>query len=40
MKYQNILEEELKNKVAKDYFGGFDCTEIKGKVDFLCRFKK
>jgi hypothetical protein len=39
MKYPNILEEELKNKVAKDYFGAFDCTEIKGKVDFCVALK-
>lgn len=39
MQYDNILEEELKNKVAKDYFGAFDCTEIKGKVDFCVALK-
>lgn len=39
MRYGNILEEELKNKVAKDYFGNFDCTEIKGKVDFCVSLK-
>ncbi len=30
----NILEEELKNKVAQDYFGDFDCTRIIKKIDF------
>ena len=34
MKYQNILEEELKNKVATDWFAGFDTTQILGKIDF------
>ena len=34
MKYDNIREEELKNKVEKDYFWLFDCTKIIGNVDF------
>lgn len=34
MKYANIREEELKNKVAYDYFKGYDCTKIMGNVDF------
>ncbi|WP_211220154.1 hypothetical protein [Hugenholtzia roseola] len=34
MKYQNIREEELKNKVAQDYFWLYDCTKIIGNVDF------
>ena len=34
MPYSNIREEELKNKVAKDYFKGFDCTKIIGNIDF------
>ena len=34
MKYQNIREEELKNKVAHDYFWLYDCTKINGNVDF------
>ncbi|MDI9336800.1 MAG: hypothetical protein QM539_00070 [Alphaproteobacteria bacterium] len=34
MKYQNIREEELKNKVAQDYFWMYDCTKIIGNVDF------
>jgi hypothetical protein len=34
MKYQNIREEELKNKVANDYFWLYDCTKIIGNVDF------
>lgn len=34
MKYQNIREEELKNKVAKEYFWLYNCTKIIGNVDF------
>jgi len=34
MHYPNLPEEELKNKVAQDYFPGYDCTKIIGKVDF------
>lgn len=34
MKYQNIREEELKNRIAKDYFWLYDCTKIIGNVDF------
>jgi hypothetical protein len=34
MKYPNIREEELKNKVAQDYFWLYDCTKIIGNVDF------
>lgn len=34
MKYAHIREEELKNKVAYDYFKGYDCTKIIGNVDF------
>ncbi len=34
MKYQNIREEELKNKIANDYFWLYDCTKIIGNVDF------
>lgn len=32
-----MLEEELKNKVARRYFGRFDCTEILGRIDFAVR---
>lgn len=32
--YGNILEEELKNKVAFDLFEGFDTTQIIGRIDF------
>lgn len=34
MKYKNIREEELKNRVAQDYFYTFDCSKIIGNVDF------
>jgi hypothetical protein len=34
MKYKNIREEELKNKVGVDWFKGFDTTEITGNIDF------
>ena len=34
MKYKNILEEELKNKVSTDWFSAFDSTEILGNIDF------
>ena len=34
MKYQNIREEELKNTVAQDYFWLYDCTKMRGNVDF------
>ncbi|MEO8513439.1 MAG: hypothetical protein ABI543_07765 [Ignavibacteria bacterium] len=34
MTYPNVREEELKNKIAKDYFGTFDCTKIIGNIDF------
>jgi hypothetical protein len=40
MKYQNIREEELKNKVAQDYFWLYDCTKIIGNVDFcVCMYQ-
>ena len=34
MKYKNIREEELKNKVGSDWFKLFDTTEILGNIDF------
>ncbi len=34
MKYKNILEEELKNRIANEYFSAFDCGKIIGKIDF------
>ena len=37
MKYSKTQEEELKNKVAQDFFGEFDCTEIIEKIDFIVK---
>lgn len=34
MKYSNIREEELKNKIAQDLFANYDCTRIVGNIDF------
>jgi len=34
MRYKNMLEEELKNTVAKDFFHSYDCTKIIQKIDF------
>jgi hypothetical protein len=34
MKYSNIREEALKNKVGADWFNVFDTTEILGNIDF------
>ncbi|WP_372473842.1 hypothetical protein AB4865_00825 [Capnocytophaga sp. ARDL2] len=34
MKYKNIREEELKNKIGQDWFKNFDTTEIIGNIDF------
>ena len=35
----DLREEEIKNKVAADVFGGFDCTRIFGAVDFCVAAK-
>jgi len=40
MKYSNIREEALKNKVAHDFFGKFDCTEIIRDIDFTVKINK
>ena len=37
MKYAKLQEEELKNKVANEFFGKFDCTEILKKIDFAVK---
>lgn len=34
MKYKNVAEEELKNKVWQDYFYLYDCTRIIGGINF------
>ena len=33
-KYENLREEEIKNKVACDWFSGYDSTQIIGNIDF------
>jgi len=33
-KYDGISEEELKNKIAVDYFSEFDCTKREDNIDF------
>lgn len=35
--YHNIREEALKLKVAADWFGRFDCTDIIGRIDFAAK---
>ena len=40
MKYSNVLEEEIKNKVTQDFFSKFDCTKILGKIDFAVKVKR
>ncbi|MDR2474313.1 MAG: hypothetical protein LBD45_00505, partial [Bacteroidales bacterium] len=39
-KYSNILEEEIKNTVAADFFCEFDCTKILGNIDFAVKLKR
>jgi len=34
MKYKPMLEEELKNTIARDFFSKYDCTKILNKIDF------
>ena len=36
---QQLREEEIKNKVAADVFGAYDCTRIFGAVDFCVSVK-
>ena len=38
--YGNIQEEELKNKVAHDWFPAYDSTQIIGKIDFCIAMPK
>jgi tRNA(Ile)-lysidine synthase TilS/MesJ len=40
MRYPNIREEELKLKVAQDFFSSYDCTKIIGNVDFCVSIKQ
>jgi len=37
MKYAKVQEEELKNSVARDFFGRFDHTKIIGEIDFAVK---
>ncbi|MDR2065655.1 MAG: hypothetical protein LBP85_08130 [Prevotellaceae bacterium] len=39
MTHKNIFEEEIKNTIAVDYFGKYDCTKILGKIDFAVKVK-
>ncbi|TAD96121.1 MAG: hypothetical protein EAZ97_14505 [Bacteroidetes bacterium] len=38
--YENIREEELKNKIAQDFFPDFDCAKIIGNIDFAATIHK
>jgi hypothetical protein len=40
VKDKNMLEEEVKNTVAAEFFDKFDCTKILGKIDFAVRSKR
>ncbi|MDR2690930.1 MAG: hypothetical protein LBB73_01295 [Dysgonamonadaceae bacterium] len=40
MQYKNILEEEIKNRITRDFFQKFDCTGILGKIDFAVKMKR
>jgi len=37
---QKIREEELKNKVAADFFAKYDCTDIIKDIDFAVKLKR
>jgi hypothetical protein len=39
MKYDNIREESIKLKVGQDFFERYDCTDIKGFIDFAVKLK-
>ena len=38
-KYEKLREEEIKNKVAMDYFSEYDHTQIVGNIDFCITAK-
>jgi hypothetical protein len=40
MKYKNIREEELKSRVATDFFGRLDCDKVVGVIDFAVKPKR
>jgi hypothetical protein len=37
MKYKNLREEELKSRVAQDFFSAFDCCSKLKNIDFAVR---
>ncbi|MDR2466985.1 MAG: hypothetical protein LBD35_06285, partial [Prevotellaceae bacterium] len=39
MKQDVIFEEEIKNRVAVEFFSKFDCTRILGKIYFAVKLK-
>ena len=39
MKYKNLRETELINRIADDFFGVFDCNTILSNIDFAVRWK-
>lgn len=39
IKYENLREEEIKNKVAVDFFDDYDHTQIVGNIDFCIAAK-
>ena len=39
MKYPKLQEETLKNRVAQDFFDGFDCSEVIENIDFTVKNK-
>jgi len=34
MSYKKLNEEELKNRIAQEYFSEYDCARIIGNIDF------
>lgn len=36
----NIAEEKFKNKVGREFFNDFDCTQILGEIDFCVSLKR
>ncbi|MDR1182925.1 MAG: hypothetical protein LBL13_13210 [Bacteroidales bacterium] len=40
MKYSGVREEEIKNRVATDFFAKFDCDRIVGFIDFAVKLKR
>jgi hypothetical protein len=40
MQNRTVQEEEVKNRVAANYFDKFDCTGILGKIDFAVKVRR